>query len=200
MNVWCMKYFIRHAQEELISPGKQKAVICCNSMLYMEGILPKRPYLPCVSMAGRALLAVYHRYVLLVAFDVQKWKGEFKFLLVWFTILCSTNQPQQEKQTPNILEITTEMFIGHCLRRQNIIMPETMTNAFLSTVQSIDFCVSRLSHPPALPATYSGVMWIFTSQIPGNLTACSTACPFKPIKAKSTKVHCNQWIYLTKGQ
>ena len=31
--------------------------------VYIEGILPKRPYLPCVSMAGRALLAGYHRYV-----------------------------------------------------------------------------------------------------------------------------------------
>ena len=29
---------------------------------YIKGILPKRPYLPCVSMAGRALLAGYHRY------------------------------------------------------------------------------------------------------------------------------------------
>ena len=28
---------------------------------YKEGILPKGPYLPCVSMAGRALLAGYHR-------------------------------------------------------------------------------------------------------------------------------------------
>ena len=31
---------------------------------YIEGILPKGPYLPCVSMAGRALLAGYHRYVI----------------------------------------------------------------------------------------------------------------------------------------
>ena len=31
-------------------------------MFYIEGILPKGPYLPCVSMAGRALLAGYHRY------------------------------------------------------------------------------------------------------------------------------------------
>ena len=29
---------------------------------YIEGILPKGPYLPCVSMAGRALLAGYHRH------------------------------------------------------------------------------------------------------------------------------------------
>ena len=30
---------------------------------HIEGILPKVPYLPCVSMAGRALLAGYHRYI-----------------------------------------------------------------------------------------------------------------------------------------
>ena len=30
---------------------------------FIEGILPKGPYLPCVSMAGRALLAGYHRYL-----------------------------------------------------------------------------------------------------------------------------------------
>ena len=30
---------------------------------YIESILPKGPYLPCVSMAGRALLAGYHQHV-----------------------------------------------------------------------------------------------------------------------------------------
>ena len=30
---------------------------------YIEGILPKGPYPPCVSMAGRALLAGYTRYI-----------------------------------------------------------------------------------------------------------------------------------------
>ena len=36
-----------------------------NTMIssYDEGILPKGPYLPCVSMAGRALLAGYHQWV-----------------------------------------------------------------------------------------------------------------------------------------
>ena len=29
---------------------------------HIEGILPKGPYLPCVSMAGRAILAGYHLY------------------------------------------------------------------------------------------------------------------------------------------
>ena len=33
---------------------------------HIEGILPKGPYLPCVSMAGRALLAGYPRYELYI--------------------------------------------------------------------------------------------------------------------------------------
>ena len=32
-----------------------------KSISYNQGILPKGPYLPCVSMAGRALLAGHHR-------------------------------------------------------------------------------------------------------------------------------------------
>ena len=32
-------------------------------ILYIEGILPKGPYLPCVSMAGSVLLAGYPRYM-----------------------------------------------------------------------------------------------------------------------------------------
>ena len=41
----------------------------CSHKLHMcirdiEGILPKGPYLPCLSMAGRALLAGYHWYEL----------------------------------------------------------------------------------------------------------------------------------------
>ena len=32
--------------------------------LHIRVILPKGPYLPCISMAGRAFLAGYHRYVL----------------------------------------------------------------------------------------------------------------------------------------
>ena len=30
--------------------------------MHFEGILPKEPYLPCVSMAGKALLAGYRRF------------------------------------------------------------------------------------------------------------------------------------------
>ena len=44
---------------------------------YIEGILPKGPYLPCVSMASRALLAGYHRYVMTVSSsDQQSFKNQ----------------------------------------------------------------------------------------------------------------------------
>ena len=33
-----------------------------NDTTHIEGILPKGPYLPCVNMAGRALLAGYPRH------------------------------------------------------------------------------------------------------------------------------------------
>ena len=35
-------------------------------IVHIEGILPKGPYVPCVSMAGRALLAGYHRYIKII--------------------------------------------------------------------------------------------------------------------------------------
>ena len=34
---------------------------CVGELIHNEGILPKGPYRPCVSMAGRALLAGYPR-------------------------------------------------------------------------------------------------------------------------------------------
>ena len=40
------------------------------TLLHFEGILPKAPYLPCVSMAGRALLAGYPRFR-------NKWYGTY---------------------------------------------------------------------------------------------------------------------------
>ena len=42
---------------------KQDEIFSFIAWAYIEGILPKGPYRPCVSMAGRALLAGYHRYV-----------------------------------------------------------------------------------------------------------------------------------------
>ena len=39
-----------------------KCLVCCSYHLLIEGILPKGPYLPCLRMADRALLAGYPRY------------------------------------------------------------------------------------------------------------------------------------------
>ena len=45
---------------KLIHVTVSKRVLWCR---HIEGILPEGPYLPCVSMAGRALLAVYPRII-----------------------------------------------------------------------------------------------------------------------------------------
>ena len=47
-------------RSQLSNPSDLPCLI--TNGLYIEGILPKGPYLPCVSMAGRALLAGYHQY------------------------------------------------------------------------------------------------------------------------------------------
>ena len=49
--IQCM-YFSEVGNEEVGHQG-----------VYIEGILPKGPYRPCVSMAGRALLAGYRRHI-----------------------------------------------------------------------------------------------------------------------------------------
>ena len=43
-----------------------------SSISYTEGILPKGPYLPCVSMAGMAFLAGYHPYI-----DNSYWNSQY---------------------------------------------------------------------------------------------------------------------------
>ena len=53
-NIWCV------AACGYGSLEKWQQIQRCS--FDIEGILPKGPYLPCVSMAGRAILAGYHRY------------------------------------------------------------------------------------------------------------------------------------------
>ena len=48
---------------------------------HIKAILPKGPYLPCVSMAGRALLAGYHRYIQKI--HMWSWSLLNGFLFVW---------------------------------------------------------------------------------------------------------------------
>ena len=48
-------------------------ILMCEGNI--NGILPKGPYLPCVSIAGRALLAGYHRYVDSLQWCHKEWDG-----------------------------------------------------------------------------------------------------------------------------
>ena len=54
--------------------------------LDFEGILPKGPYLPWVSMVGRALLAGYHRFVLTLNLITHQ---SFNSLTYFFISKCS---------------------------------------------------------------------------------------------------------------
>ena len=47
-------------------------MLALTSFIQFEGILPKGPYLPCVSMAGRALLAGYPRIIHVICRFMQK--------------------------------------------------------------------------------------------------------------------------------
>ena len=65
MISWGLAWEISYLYYFIVSLGDHDILTtwCLIIMLhYIEGILPKWPYLPCVSMAGRALLAGYPRY------------------------------------------------------------------------------------------------------------------------------------------
>ena len=46
-------------------------------IIYIEGILQKGSYLPCVSMAGRALLTGYHRHIIYHSCRLSNWTKLF---------------------------------------------------------------------------------------------------------------------------
>ena len=48
-------------------------------ILYIQGILPKGPYLPCLSMYCRTLLAGYHRHVLMGIPIIREPNSEFTY-------------------------------------------------------------------------------------------------------------------------
>ena len=59
----------------------------------IEGILPKGPYLPYVSMAGRALLARYHRYVIFKQISViDGWGISCEIALIWMSVDFADDQ------------------------------------------------------------------------------------------------------------
>ena len=66
-----------------------------ETCLNIEGMLPKGPYLLCVSMAGRAPLAGCHRYM---KFNMTQWSptyvGKIFNIDLFFTVTCATMAPQ----------------------------------------------------------------------------------------------------------
>ena len=65
----------------------------CSEMSqpHLEGILPKGPYLPCVSMACRALLVGYHRSEELRYFFVHNGPG---FVFLWYQLTLDPFLPE----------------------------------------------------------------------------------------------------------
>ena len=63
---WETSYMYSHSLKRNSRPD-QWLYVCarnaCQTSGYIEGILSKGPYLPCVNMSGGALLAGYQRYV-----------------------------------------------------------------------------------------------------------------------------------------
>ena len=73
---------------------------------HMEGILPKGPYLPCVSMADRALLAGYHQYHLHSLLRLEYTPGTIYFLteLESLTSLINGNTKSRSRPTSFLKE------------------------------------------------------------------------------------------------
>ena len=65
-----------------------------------EGIQPKGPYLPCVSMAGRALLAGYSRNM----------NNESRLLLTWLMETCRRERLPYSHRVIGIMESDSIMF------------------------------------------------------------------------------------------
>ena len=64
---------------------------CHLSKYYFEGILPKGPYLPCVSMAGRALLAGYPPFVSRLL-RICAYKSEYPNIIIWCVVVETCNR------------------------------------------------------------------------------------------------------------
>ena len=54
---------LHNTSNEFTKPGDNTATAKQSNPKHIEGILLKGPYLPCLHMAGRALLAGYHRHM-----------------------------------------------------------------------------------------------------------------------------------------
>ena len=90
-----------------------------------DGILPKGPYLPCVSMAGRALLAGYHRIIFCAIYRA-----------VCFQLIDFSFQDCENVITPYFLlnQIgSTNLIITHCLGSGHEAIVEISVYAYHAT-------------------------------------------------------------------
>ena len=77
--------------------------------LYIEGILPKGSYLPCVSMAGRALLAGYHRYMDIYFLDIPgSCVTVVQFNNLWIHIYEIYSHPAVSSYVFNVFSILSD--------------------------------------------------------------------------------------------
>ena len=103
----------RSLQPFVVTPTTPFLVIPLGKGIHIEGILPKGPYLPCVSMAGRALLAGYPRYVSIWIFvDTCKRKTSPVPRSIWLQ--------QCNKQITHELIISCDIYIGLPLTEQYV--------------------------------------------------------------------------------
>ena len=94
----------------------------CHISHIIEGILPKGPYLPCVSMAGRSLLAGYPRYL----------PNIIKYYLVTL-LLCAVRSRVQLKGSIKISKKTVRL---RDLRRSAVAVPITGLFYFVISIIS----------------------------------------------------------------
>ena len=55
----------------------ESGLVTHEALTHIEGVLPKGPYLPCVSMADRALLAGYHRHMHCSELSQHRFREQF---------------------------------------------------------------------------------------------------------------------------
>ena len=91
-NFWIIKIFLNQVHLKTAS-----AILLRSHWLHIEGILPKGPYLPCVSMPDRALLAGYHRYVYSCTITI------FIFFFLTWPIVLLTKLPPNPRAGASVI-------------------------------------------------------------------------------------------------
>ena len=119
--------------------------------IYIEGILPKWPYLPCVSMAGRALLAVSLAGRALLAVSMAG-----RALLAWYPRYMAMTRPVWNKQF--VRGVTLMGFINTCFESKHHILLKFRANS----VTDLQFT----NHLPVV--TMAGVTVILTGVYVNN--------------------------------